>query len=71
MAKAPAKRKTAKKSAGVPTVERKIHFYRINCGVDEAGERPSGPGDEQLCADNLRGQRDSLGGIQRWHVFQD
>src|SRR5438067_13281739 len=38
MAKAAAKRKPAKKSAGVPTVERKIHFYRINCGLNEAGE---------------------------------
>ncbi len=40
MAKAPAKRKTVKKSAGVPTVERKIHFYRIHTGADEAGNVP-------------------------------
>src|SRR4051812_9194403 len=38
MAKAPAKRRTVKKSAGVPTVERKIHFYRIFCGVNESGK---------------------------------
>jgi hypothetical protein len=38
MAKAPTKRRAAKKSPGVPTVERKIHFYRIHSGTDEAGK---------------------------------
>ena len=38
MAKAKAKKKPAKTGPGVPTVERKIHFYRIHSGTDEAGK---------------------------------